>query len=487
MKSHYLACDLGAESGRLMLGSLEAGRLGLEEIHRFPNTPVRAGNSSQWEIPKLFEELKTGMRKAARRGVPVASMSTDSWGLDYLLFTAEGTLMEPSFHYRDSRTARGVQIAQGRVDWKTVFAETGIQFMAINTIYQLAAESPERLKRAKLLLLIGDGFNFLLSGVARAEESLASTSQLFNPRSKQWSKALLEALQIPADLFPSIVPAGTRLGMLRSEIAEETGLSGVEVIASCSHDTGAAVAAVPVTGANWAYLSSGTWSLMGVELPAPILTDACRELNFTNEIGFGGCARLLKNLVGLWMVQECRREWALAGQEYDYATLAEMAARAPAFESLVNPADGRFLSPDGMPARIAAFCRETGQPAPANPGATIRCVLESLALLYRRTLLEIEQLIGRRMERLHIVGGGSRNALLNQFTANALQIPVLAGPIEATAAGNVLVQAITLGHLPSLEAAREVVRASSEITRVEPRDRVEWERAYGRFLGLAGH
>ena len=484
MFTHYLACDLGAESGRLILGTLENHRLTLEELHRFPNRPVNAGGSLHWDIPALFDELKAGVKKAAQRSLPIQSISTDSWGVDYLLFDAQGALLSPTFHYRDERTARGVARAKSRVDWKTIFAETGVQFMPLNTIYQLAAEAPARLQQAHRLLLIGDGFNFLLSGVARAEESMASTSQLYNPRTKSWSRLLLQALDIPAGLFPPIVPSGTRLGPLRPEWARETGLEGLEVIAACSHDTGAAVAGVPGSGEGWAYLSSGTWSLMGVELPAPIITDPCRELNFTNEIGYGGSVRLLKNIVGLWIVQECRGQWAKQGSDYDYATLTQMAAAAPPFVSLIDPADPRFLSPGDMPARIADYCRETGQPSPSSPGAAIRCALESLALLYRRTGLQIEQLTGRKIERLHIVGGGSRNALLNQFTANALHIPVLAGPVEATAAGNLLVQAIASGRLASLAEAREVVRASSEITQVDPCDAPEWEAANRRWEQL---
>ncbi|MEK7675005.1 MAG: rhamnulokinase family protein [Verrucomicrobiota bacterium] len=484
MTTHYLACDLGAESGRLMLGSLDGGRLTLEELHRFPNTPVKADGSLHWNIPQLFDELIAGLKKAAARQIPLAGISTDSWGVDYLLFAADGSLISPTFHYRDPRTKKGVENAFRKVDWKTIFAETGIQFMPLNTIFQLAAESPERLTQAHQLLLVGDGFNYWLSGVAQVEESMASTSQLYNPRTRSWSKPLLEALQLRPELFPPIVPSGTRLGLLRESIARDTGLSGLEVLASCSHDTGAAVAAVPALGQNWAYLSSGTWSLMGVELASPIINDDCRELNFTNEIGYGGSVRLLKNIIGLWLVQECRRDWAKAGQEFDYATLTRLAAEAPPFVSLINPTDSRYLSPDDMPAKITAFCRETGQPVPSSPGAMIRCVLESLALLYRRTLRQIEQLIGQKIERLHIVGGGSKNDLLNQFTANALQIPVLTGPVEATAAGNVLIQAITLGHLPSLQAARQVVRDSMGVSSVQPEAAPAWNKACARMEHL---
>ena len=482
MSTHYLACDLGAESGRLMLGSLSDGKLDLEEIHRFPNAPIKVEGSLCWNIPQLLAELKTGLKKAAVHKLPIASISTDSWGVDYLLVDARGEIIPPVFHYRDARTARGVAKTKAAVDWPVIFDETGIQFMPLNTLHQLAAEPPERLAGAAQVLTIADAFNYFLSGEARIEESNASTTQLYNPRARQWSKKLLTVLNLSERLFPAVVPSGTRLGRLKRELADEASLPPIEVIASCSHDTGAAVAAVPAEGAHWAYLSSGTWSLMGVELPEPLITDACRELNFTNEIGFGGSIRLLKNISGLWLVQECRRIWAATGQDLDYATLTKLAEASPPFISSINPTDPRFLAPSNMPEAIAAFCRETGQPAPASPGAFVRCALESLALLYRRTLQQIEQLVGRKTERLHIVGGGSQNALLNQFTADALQIPILAGPAEATAAGNVLVQAITLGHLDSLSAARQVVRDSFKVTTVKPANPTGWNQAYDRFL-----
>ena len=486
MKTHYLACDLGAESGRLMLGTLEDGRLSLTELHRFPNTPVQDGDSLHWNIAALFDELRAGLCQAAALQVPIASISTDSWGVDYLLYDEAGAEIEPTFHYRDARTADGVKAATAKIGWPEIFAETGLQFLPFNTIFQLAAESPDRLASADLILGVGDAFNHWLSGVARYEESLASTTQLYDPRTRTWSAKLLRALGLRADMFPPVVPSGTRLGPLRPALAEETGLRGVQVVASCSHDTGAAVAAVPGAGDDWAYLSSGTWSLMGVELQRPVINDAVREANFTNEIGFGGSVRFLKNIIGLWMVQESRREWARQGQEYDYATLTRLAAEAPAFVSLVDPADPRFVSPGDMPGKIAAFCREHGQPVPATPGAYVRCILESLALLYRRTLRQIETLTGRRLARLHIVGGGSKNELLNRFAADALQLPVVTGPIEATAAGNILVQAIALGHLPSLAAAREVVRRSFDTTTVEPADATPWAEAYARFERLTG-
>lgn len=481
MQTHYLACDLGAESGRLMLGTLADGRITLEELHRFSNQPVKSGNALHWSIDALFAELKTGLKRAAARQLPISSISTDSWGVDYILYDANDEILKPVWHYRDARTARGVELTTAKVEWPTIYRETGIQFMGLNTIYQLAAEPAERLAATKQLLLIGDAFNFYCSGVARNEVSLASTTQLYNPCTKSWSKPLLAALGLREEMFAPVVESGSRLGELKPDLATEVGLPQIEVIASCSHDTGAAVAAVPGLGENWAYLSSGTWSLMGVEWPHPIITDQGRDLNFTNEIGYGGTARILKNIIGLWLVQECRRDWAQRGAEYDYAQLTEMATAAKPFVSLINPADPRFVSPDDMPARIAAFCRETDQPVPDSPGAFVRCAFESLALYYRIVLRQLEQLTGRQIEQLHIVGGGSKNMLLNQFAANALGLPVVAGPAECTALGNVLVQAIAHGHLASLTTAREVVRNSFEVIVFQPQAAAEWDGAFTRF------
>ena len=494
MATHYLACDLGADSGRLMLGTLDNGKITVEELHRFPNGPVKTGGALHWDFAGLLDQLKAGLKKAAARRLPIASISSDSWGVDYVLYDDRGLVMPPVWCYRDSRTACGVENVRAKVDWPATYAETGIQFMALNTIYQLAAEPPERLARAKQLLLIGNAFNYFCSGVAKNEVSLASTTQLYNPQTKTWSKKLLDALELREDLFAPICPSGTRLGPLKKNLAIETGLSTlrsatedgpqIEVIASCSHDTGAAVAAVPASGGNWACLSSGTWSIIGVEWPQPVINDQARSLQFTNEIGYGGSVRLLKNIVGLWIVQECRRHWAKEGKQYDFITLEKLAAAAPPFVSFINPDDPRFLSLDDMPKKIAEFCGETGQPAPANHGAYVRCIYESLALFYRGTVRRLERLTGRKIERLHIVGGGSKDMMLNQCAANALKIPVIVGPAECTALGNILVQAIALGHLPSLAAAREVVRNSFELKTVPPRDAAQWDAAAARFEKL---
>jgi rhamnulokinase len=483
MATYYVACDFGAESGRVILGELNQGKLQLTEVHRFPNVPLQQEQSLCWNIPRLYEELVHGLHKLKQRDDDIAGISCDSWGVDYLLFEEDGTLVTPAYHYRDERGERGMQAVLGRVPWESIYAETGIQKMNLNTLFQLGAETSKRLKRARQLLLVGDAFNFLLSGVARCEVSLASTTQLYNPVQRAWSRMLTDAVKVPLQILPPLVPPGTVLGPLRPELSQSTGWADAQVIASCSHDTAAAVAAVPATGENWAYLSSGTWSLMGIELAQPLINNAARDLNFTNEIGVGHSVRLLKNIVGLWIVQECRRYWAERNQEMDYDVLTHLAASSPPFHALVNPADPRFVTPGDMPEKIAAFCRETGQPVPKKPGQFIRCALESLALYYRRTLKSIEQLTGRTVDRLHVVGGGAKNSLLNHFTANALQLPVVVGPSEATAAGNILVQAMALGHIKSLAEAREVISRSVALETIRPQP-VSWDAAVERMEGF---
>ena len=482
---HYLACDLGAESGRLMLGSLKDGRLSLEDLHRFPNVPIEDAVGRHWNVEALFAELQTGLALAGQRGLPISSISVDAWGLDYFLLDENGAVMEPTFCYRDSRNQRGIDRTLDTLPWETLYEETGIQFMQINSLFQMAAESPERIERMRTFLPLGDGFNYLLSGVAKAEISLASTTQLYNPRTRNWSDKLLEAFGWPRAKFPELIPSGTRLGKLKPELATASGLGEIEVLATCSHDTGAAVAAVPADGDQWAYLSSGTWSLIGVELPEPIINDAARDLNFTNEIGHGNTVRLLRNIIGLWLVQECRREWAEDGKEYDYSTLTQLATEAIPFAALIDPSDERFFKPQSMSGAIAEFCHETDQTPPSTPGGFIRCALESLALLYHRRLNEVCELTSRKVKQLHIVGGGSRNVLLNQFTANACNIEVIAGPAEATALGNILLQSITLGHLPNLRAARRCVRQSMDVENYKPEEIEKWAEARNRFDSIA--
>ena len=477
---HYIACDLGAESGRVMLGTLADDRLALEEVHRFPNGPIAVNGSLRWDVLRLFDELKVGLRKVRARGVSVAGLSSDSWGVDFVWLRDHEPLLTAPYHYRDARTDAGFERAFALVTREEIFAETGVQFMTINTLYQMHADVQQRpwvLKAADCFLPIGDYFNYLFSGVAKAEASLASTTQLYNPKRGKWSRPLLKKLGLPKKLFPEVVPSGTVLGAALPEL----GLPGAQVIAACSHDTGAAVAAVPAAGRGWAYLSSGTWSLLGIEAKKPIITDQSREYNFTNEVGYGGRIRFLKNIIGLWILQECRRTWANEGCEYDYEQLEQMAAEAAPLRVLINPDDPRFGRPNDMPQKIVDCCRETGQSPPATHGEVARCVLESLALLYRKTLDELEAVTGQKLTTLHIVGGGSKNKLLNQFSANATGRTVVAGPVEATAAGNVLIQAIALGHLPSLDALRRVVGQSFPVQAYQPQSTAMWQKAYERF------
>jgi rhamnulokinase len=397
-------------------------------------------------------------------------------------------MLWPPFHYRDSRTEGTYDTVRAEIGSELIFAETGIQFMPINTIYHLASDlkkSGPILEYADCFLTIGDYFNYLFSGVPCVDESTASTTQLYNPQTHAWSKVLIERCGFPPKMFPRIVASGTVLGRLSPEVAVDTGLVDIEVVATCSHDTGAAVAAVPAdTTSGWAYLSSGTWSLLGVELPKPLINEGVRKLNFTNEAGYGGTTRFLKNIIGLWLLQECRREWLRQGMKHEYSTLTEEAKRTESFRSLIDPRATRFMKPGDMPEKIIHYCKETGQPAPESPGQFARSILESLALLYRFTIEEIEQAIGHSIQRLYIVGGGSQNALLNEFAAHATEREVVTGPVEATAIGNVLIQATALGHVESLAALRRIVRDSFPLQIFKPRVVADWRTAYQRFRGL---
>lgn len=486
-KHHYIACDLGAGSGRVMLGTLENGRVALEEIHRFTSEPVRIRGTFRWDILQIFNELKTGLKKIAERGIAAESVSVDSWGVDYVLFREEEPILSMPFQYRDARTDRTYAEAMEKVGAEVIFAETGIQFMSINTLYQFIADVQERpgvLAAADQFLNIADYLNYLFSGVARAEESLASTTQVYNPKTRAWSEELMRRFGIPKKIFPQIVPSGTRLGPLAPDLAGETKLAGVQVVASCSHDTGAAVAAVPAEGTDWAYLSSGTWSLIGVELPEPLMSGEARQHNFTNEAGFGGTTRFLRNIIGLWLLQECRRTWSERGNKLGYEELERAAAESEPLRSLIHPNASRFWKPDEMPEKIASYCRETGQPVPETTGQFVRCIFESLALLYREALGGLEEITGRKIEVLHIVGGGIRHLLLNQFAAKATGRRIVTGPVEATAIGNVLVQAVALGHLDSLQALRKTVRDSVPVQTYLPVTDPAWTAARERFAAL---
>ena len=483
--SYYIACDLGAESGRVVLGTLAGGKLETEEIHRFLNLPVSYLGSTRWDILLMFRELKTALRKIAKRNIPIKSLSVDSWGVDYVWSGASQAMLIPPYIYRDPRTESCYQRALQEIGKELIYAETGIQFMVINTLYQVMADlerSQDILQMAQGFLGIADFFNFLFSGVRRAEMSFASTTQLYNPVQKTWSKLLCDLIGLTSRLLPEIIPAGTALGPLLAEVEKETGLKNVQVVATCSHDTGGAVAAVPANELpDWAYLSSGTWSLIGVELRAPLLTPEARQSGFTNEVGVGGSIRFLRNIIGLWMLQECRREWEREGRVFDYADLMNMAGESEPLRILLNPDDPRFVKSGDMPAKIEAFCCETHQPIPQTPGQFVRAILESLALLYRDTLNLLETITSRTIRHLHIVGGGSRSDLLNQLVADATSRVVLAGPVESTAIGNILVQAMADGEIGSLPQLRETVRNSFSINQFHPRSNSDWRIAYEKF------
>ena len=408
MSNFYVACDLNAEYGRVMLGALNQGALTVSEVRRFQNLPTSEKESLQWNIPQLYQEILDGLRAVGAYEEAVESVSCDSWAGDYLLFEADSSLITPAYHYADPRAREGMQKVLSKVPPEAIYQETGVWPMPANTLFQLAAERHKRLHRAQHLLPVADAFNYLLSGVPRFEVSQASATQLYNPVAHAWSSRLLSALDLPPRLLPPVVPAGTELGPLRPEIAQTTGLEDTRVVASCSHETAAALVGLPVSpGEHWAFLRLGSWTVMGTELPEPIITDASRALNFTNEIGYGGSVRFSKQTVGLWILDECRRFWREKDREMDDSMLAHLAGGSPPFDSLINPADSRFLVPGDMPLKIQAYCRETRQRIPRKPGPIVRCVLESLALQYRKTLQEMETLTGRPITRLYLLGGPS--------------------------------------------------------------------------------
>jgi len=480
---NYLAFDLGAESGRAILGTLDGGKLTLEVKHRFANPTGRIGGHLHWNLLTQWEELKTGLRNVS--GTKLDGIGVDTWGVDFALLSEGGSVLGFPFHYRDSRNAPAMERALAIVPREKIFEATGIQFMPINSLYQLLATDRDVLAAAKLMLFMPDLFNYLFTGVAKAEFSIASTSQMVDPRTKQWATGMIEALGLPAGILPEIIPSGTVVGPLLASVAEECGTQGTPpVIAPACHDTGSAVAAVPAEGDDWCYISSGTWSLMGVELDEPVINEKSLRYNYTNEGGVGGTIRFLKNIMGLWLVQECRRQWVREGHDHTYAELTEMASRAKGHLALLDLAYPPLATPGEMVQKIERYCRETHQTIPQSRGEIARVCLDGLAMSYRRTLEGLEDILGRRIGTIHIVGGGGQNTLLNQMTADACNRPVVTGPIEATAIGNILVQGLATGDIKSLAEARGIVRESFEVKRYEPRDAAMWDRAYVRYLDV---
>jgi rhamnulokinase len=489
----YLAIDMGASSGRHVAGFLGGDKLRLEEVYRFENSPVNAGGHLQWDLLGLWSQVKQGLRAAATRIPELVSIGIDTWGVDFALLGRNDELLGNPYCYRDSRTAGIMNRAFAVVPREQIFAHTGLQFMEINTLYQLLAmklANSSLLDAAESFLMIPDLFHWLLTGVKTNEFTNATTTQCFDPHARNWAYDLLNKLCLPTRLFQGVSPPGTRLGGLQTSVVAETGLQSTQVILPGTHDTASAVLAVPFTGApsakpNWCYISSGTWSLMGVEVPEPVINSKCLDLNFTNEGGVGGTIRLLKNIGGLWLVQECRRIWNQQGQNYSWEDLTRFAAAAKPLASFINPDAPEFLAPSNMPEAIRTFCMHTGQSAPNDAGSIIRAAIESLALRYRRVLGWLEELTGGKIETIQIVGGGAHNKPLCQATADACQRRVIAGPVEATAIGNVLMQAITLGDIGSIAQARKIVAESFAVETYEPQNAAAWDEAFTRFVKIS--
>ncbi len=483
----YLAVDLGASSGRVLAGLFENGKLELAELHRFWNGAVEKKDGLHWDVDQLFIEIKTGLKKGFETyGDTVTAIGVDTWAVDYGLLGADGRLLNQPFHYRDPRTDPMMPRVFEIVSQEEIYNRTGLQFMQFNTIYQLAAEvraeCPE-LHQAERMLMIPDLLNYWLTGRAVNEYTNASTTQLFDAKKRSWDFDLIRKLNIPEKIFGKIIEPGSVIGSLTPELQEELG-GNASVVAVGTHDTASAVAAAPLSSKNCAYLSSGTWSLMGLEEPEPIITSESAEYNITNEGGVCDTIRFLKNIGGLWLLQECRRNWAEQGEDLDFVQIAELAMAADPFIAFINPDSTEFAQPCDMPAHIQIACERTGQRIPETKGEIARVAYESLALRYRSVFQTLEKLHGSRLEQLHIVGGGCQNKVLNQFTADALNRPVLAGPIEATAIGNMLMQMIADGEIDSLKKGRTMISDSFGTKTILPENTAAWDEAFERFAAV---
>ncbi|MFX3633339.1 MAG: rhamnulokinase [Candidatus Pristimantibacillus sp.] len=484
-----LAYDIGASSGRALLGRLVGGKIEVEEIHRFPNDPVQVGERLQWDVLRLYHEIKQGLLKAKHLGVTPKSIGIDTWAVDFGLIGSNGELLGNPYHYRDRHTEGMMEKVFSAIPQSYIFNQTGIQFLTFNTIFQLAAMTKvgsPLLRDAKHFLMIPDLLRYYLTGEMLNEFSNATTTQLYNPVKGEWDSELIAKLGLSPEMFGKVVQPGTQAGRLRASVCEELGVESIPVIAVAEHDTGSAVAAVPALDRQFAYLSCGTWSLMGTEVNQPVINERAFQLNFTNEGGVDGTFRLLKNIMGLWILQELKREWDRAGKSYTFPELVQLADKAEPFTAFIDPDDPLFLHPGDMSTRVLQYCNQTKQQAPADPGAIVRCIFESLALKYRYVLEMTEQLSEQQFSGLHMVGGGIQNKLLCQWTANAIGKPVWAGPTEGSAIGNMVVQWIANGDLSDIWEARKVIRESFPIDVYEPEQKSEWEEAYGRFVTTTG-
>jgi len=489
----YLAIDMGASSGRHVVGRFDGRRLSLEEVYRFENGGIEVLGSLYWDLLGLWTHIRNGLRAAGSQpGGPVTSVGIDTWGVDFGLLARDDVLLANPNHYRDARTNGMLEKAFSIVPRAEIFRHTGLQFMQFNTLYQLVAMRLARsplLEIARRFLMMPDLFHWMLTGEKSNEFTDATTTQFFNPIQGTWAAELLRRFELPVGIFGPIVPPGTDLGPLRPNVAAESGLGGAHVVLPGTHDTASAVMAVPAASRpgqrpDWCYISLGTWALMGVESPQPVVNDQVLALNFTNEGGVGNTYRLLKNICGLWLVQECRRVWNQAGRQWTWEDLNRMPAAAKPLASFINPDAQEFLAPEDMPGAIRSFCARTGQPVPADEGAVLRCALDSIAMKFRHVLGMCEELAGGRIGTIHIVGGGTQNRQLCQAAADACGRRVLAGPVEATAIGNLMMQAVAAGDVASIAQAREVIRNSFAVEEYQPREPAAWEGAFGKFLKI---
>ena len=486
-KKQLLAFDLGASSGRAILGTLENGKLELTEIHRFKNQMIRIHGSYYWNIYSLFEELKSGLKKCIlEQRVQPDSIGIDTWGVDYSLVSESGQLVGLPFAYRDHRTDNIMDEFFKILPKKETYLLSGIQFMQFNTLFQLYAskkESHSRLNIAKSLLFTPDTLNYLFTGVKKNEYTIASTSQMVKPGKAEWEEKLLKAAGVQPNLVEELVQPGTIVGTILAEIQEDTGSKEIPCIAVASHDTASAIASVPASGGNWAYLSSGTWSLLGIESPEPLVSEETLDMNFTNEGGVDGTSRFLKNIMGMWLIQECKRIWD-EEKELQWQEVVDMCMEAGHFKCFINPDNQVFLNPGNMPRAIQEYCKNTGQAVPETKGEIARCIYDSLVLKYKFTIEQIESVTGKKIDKLHIIGGGANNSMMNQLTADALGIPVFAGPTEATAIGNLMLQARALKAVDTLDEIRQVVKNSFELIEHRPNPTLDWNSAYERFRNL---
>ncbi len=484
----FLAFDFGAESGRAILGILDGKRISLEEIHRFPNKQINIAGHIHWDLSYLFDELKKGLKSAARKGhKELLSLGVDTWGVDFGLVGKDDRVLEDPFAYRDRRTEGMMDRAFQLISREEMYALTGIQFMPFNSVFQLLSvveSGSSLLDKTETLLFMPDLFNFLLTGQELSEYTIASTSQLVNAQKRDWEPGIFEKLGLPAHIMAPIVQPGTLIGQLLPEISQETDILTLDVIAPACHDTASAVAAVPAQTNNWAYLSSGTWSLLGIEVDEPVINEQSLKNNFTNEGGVGGKIRFLRNTMGLWLLQRCLKDWEKKGESHDYDELAGLALASKEFKSIVDPDDHTFLNPPNMLDAIAEFCLKTQQPAPEKKGEFVRCIYESLALKYRFLVDKINTMSPNPVEVLHVVGGGSRNDMLNQFSADATGLRVIAGPAEATAVGNIIIQAIAKKIVDGIEEGRRVVSHSFPLRTYEPQNKNKWNRVYEKVRGM---